>query len=203
MPLDVTQTQLTLTELYEFYFTVNTTNDTTAFFTSYSEDIVVPDGGNNYMAIPIKRSNIAYNMNLQVDKVTITLGLIGVTIGTIPYTIPEIIRRGYLRSGKVKVYLADYIEKDTKTLLFEGFTTGEIGWNQGTLTIECMSILDKVNDMFPKKLYSEFCQHRLYDDYCWAGRLDTKDDWIISGTVSPYADFAKDGVKFGDSATAT
>ena len=137
-------------------------------------------------------------MNLQVDKVTIDLGIIGITTtGDVSYTIPDVIRRGWLRTGNIKIYIANWEIKDEKRLIFDGFTTGELGWNQGVLSIECMSILDKMNNIFPNKIYSEFCQHKLYDAFCFAGRADSKDDWMSSGTVEEYAGPAMRGIFAG------
>lgn len=172
--VDLTATQLKITELYIFEMT----NGAIARFTNHSANVAY--GGNTYQAIPIKRSNIAYHSELQVDKVTITLGIIGVTVGAASHTIPQIIKRGFIKNAHVYIYLVDYVALDSTTLLFEGWATGGISYNQGELTVDCSSLLDKLNAKFPKYIYSEFCQHQLFGLYCGL----TKASYLESGTAT-------------------
>lgn len=172
--VDLTTTNLTITELYVFEMN----NGAIARFTSHGSNVVY--GGNTYQAIPIKRTNIAYHAELQVDKVTITLGIIGVVIGDDSLTIPQIIKRGFIKSAHVYVYLIDYVALDSLKLIFEGFATGGVSYNPGELTVSCGSLLDRLNDKFPKIIYSEFCQHKLFDAYCAL----TKASYLITGTAT-------------------
>ena len=172
--VDLTATKLTIAELYTFILT----NGVIARFTSC--DVNITYGGNTYQAIPIKRTNISYHSQLQVDKVTITAGIIGITIGAQSYTIPQIIKRDSLRGAHIYIYLIDYIALDSLKLMFEGWVTGGISYDQGSLIVECGSLLDKLNEKFPRLIYSEFCQHRLFDTYCSL----TKASYKTSGSAT-------------------
>lgn len=158
--MDLTQPQLTLAELYE----ITTTDGSIARFTSHDANITY--GVDTYQAIPIGRSQIAYHIDLQVDKVDVSFSLVGITVGTKSYTIPQVIRKGFLRDAHVKIYLIDYIAKDELKILFEGWVTGNISYNQGIVSISVGSILDKLSEKFPKIIYSEFCNHQLFSTYC-------------------------------------
>lgn len=171
--MDTTAQQLTVTEIYE----INFIDGATGYFTSHDKNISY--GGNVYQAIPIKRSPIRYHTNLQVDKVDISLGITGVKVGTREFSIPEVVRRDYIRNAHVKIHLIDYVALNETQMLFEGWVTGNITFNGGVLTASVGSILDKLKDKFPKFIYSEFCQHQLYDSYCGL----TKSSYKTSGTV--------------------
>lgn len=165
--------QLTIAEIYQ----ITCTDGSIARFTSHDQDIVY--GGNTYQAIPIKRGGITYHTDLQVDKVDITFGLVGIKVGTKEYTIPEIVRRDFLRDANVKVYSIDYVNPLPVKLRFDGFITGDITYNKSLLTLSVGSILDRLNEKFPKLIYSEYCNHKLYDAYCGLN----KDTYKQSGTV--------------------
>ncbi len=173
MTIDFTQSTLTLAEVYDFTLS----DGTVANFTPHRGGIVF--GATTYQAIPIKRGPISYYSNLQVDKLTIQLGLIGVSVGTSSYSIPDVIKRGFLRGTHIQIYLVDYEVLDQKKLLFDGWVTGGISYNAGALSLECSSLLDKLNERFPKLIYSEFCQHQLFDTRCSL----SKDDYDETGTA--------------------
>lgn len=171
--MDLTTTKLTLTELY----TITTMNGDTARFTSHDADITY--GANLYQAIPIKRSQISYHTDLQVDRVDISMGLVAIVIGDLEYSIPKVIRLGLLRNAHVYIHLVDYVALDSVKLLFEGWVTQGATYNRGICTLGVGSILDKLQEKFPKYIYSELCQHQLYGTYCG---LDP-DDYEASGTI--------------------
>ena len=85
---DFGATQLKLAEVY--YITL--VDGTVLTYTSH--DAAITWGVDTYTPLPIKRTDIKYYSNLQVDSVTINVGLVGVTIGANNYTIPQIINRG-------------------------------------------------------------------------------------------------------------
>jgi len=158
--MDLTAAQLTFAELYKFA----TVDGSILRVTSHDASIVYD--GNTYQAIPIKRSKINYHTDLQVDKVDISMGLVGVKVGAKEYSIPKIIRLGLLRNAHVQIHLIDYALKDEIKLLFEGWVTEGISYNKGIVTLNVGSILDKLNEKFPKYIYSEYCNHQLYSTYC-------------------------------------
>jgi len=178
---DFTKTELTVAELYE----ITIQDGSVAYFTSHDKDLVY--GGNTYQAIPIKRTRVNYHTDLQVDKVDITLGLIGIQVGTKNMSIPEVIRRGYLRNAHVKIRAVDYEALADDKLLFEGWASGEVTYNGGMLQVSVGSILDKLSDKFPKLVYSETCNHNLFSisnqptKYTLC-ELDSA-LWLVSGTV--------------------
>jgi uncharacterized phage protein (TIGR02218 family) len=174
MSLDTTGIELRIAECYSF--TLN--NGVTAYFTSHDTNITFL--GETYQAIPIKRSQVSYHSDLQVDKVDIDMGLVGITVGTASYTIPQIIRREFLRNANVLIHLVDYVTPTNYILLFEGWVTGDISYNEGIMSMSVGSLLDKLNEKFPKLIYSEFCNHQLYSSYCDL----IKDNHKATGTVT-------------------
>ena len=158
--MDLTTTNLTLAELY----TITTVNGDIARFTSLDKDVVY--GGDTWQAIPISRSQISYHTDLQVDKVDISMGLVGILVGTTHYSIPKLIQLGLMRNAHVLIHLVDYVALDTTQLLFEGWVTEGISYNRGICTLSVGSLLDKLSEKFPKYIYSEYCQHQLYGPYC-------------------------------------
>lgn len=178
MTLDLTKTELPIAELY----TITTSNGDIARFTSH--DVSITYSTNIYQAIPIQRTKVSYYTDLQVDKVEISFGLVGLTIGTRNYSIPEIIKKGFFRNANVKIHKVDYTLLDADSLVFEGWITEGISYNRGICTISVGSILDKLNEKFPKLIYSEYCQLQLYSSYCGL----TKNDWRGSGTITNTSD---------------
>jgi uncharacterized phage protein (TIGR02218 family) len=158
--MDLTTPTLTLAELY----TITTVNGDIARFTSLDKDVVY--GGNTFQAIPISRSQISYHTDLQVDKVDISMGLVGILIGTTHYSIPKLIQLGLMRNAHVLIHLVDYVALDAVQLLFEGWVTEGVSYNRGVCTLSVGSLLDKLNEKFPKYMYSDYCQHQLYGPYC-------------------------------------
>jgi uncharacterized phage protein (TIGR02218 family) len=194
--MDLTQPELTLAEIYE----ITTQEGAVARFTSHDADIMydIAAGGYAYFgaftstgkifkvdipslqtlvyqAIPIKRSEINYHTDLQVDKVDISMGLVGIKIGEKKYSIPKIIRLGLFRHANVKISLIDYVALDEIKLLFEGWITQGITYNKGICKITVGSLLDKLNEKFPKFIYSEYCNHQLFSSYCGLVKDDYKE----------------------------
>jgi uncharacterized phage protein (TIGR02218 family) len=158
----LTDTQLGVVELYKIVLAGN--YSATACFTNGNTDVIYD--GNTYQAIPITRSNIGYHSNLEVDKVEITFGLVSVTVGTLNLTIPKLVKSDFLKNAHIYIYLYDTENSVSLQTLFEGYLTGDINYNRGTITASFGSILDKLKDKFPKLIYSEFCNHNLFNSYC-------------------------------------
>ncbi len=160
MPLDNTQTTLHRAELFEFEMV----NGLLLYLTSYGSNIEYD--GKTFLAIPVQRGKINCHSNLQVDKVDISLGIVGLTIGEKLFTVPQIIRRDYLRGCHVRILRVDPTVLDDDQLLFEGWESGGLSWNAGWLTISVGSILDRLKQKAPKLIYSESCQHQVFDARC-------------------------------------
>jgi len=179
VPFDPTIPQPDIAELYEW----NLQNGANAFFTSFDKSI--PVGINTYQPIPIRRSEVKYHSDLQVDKVNVEMGLVGVKVGTQQYSIPTIIKRDFLRNAHCKITLLDRKTGGTQ-LLFEGWATGEMNYNKGILSVQVGSILDRLQDKFPKIIYSEGCNHAHFDAFCGldkAGGLGDV-DWRETGAIA-------------------
>ena len=174
--MSVTDATIKASELYKIVLT----NGVTAYFTSHDKAITYDS--QSYTPIPIKRGNIGYHSDLQVDKVDITFGIVGVTLGTEALSIPTIVTRGYLKNSHVYIYIVDW-STSPATLLetrFNGYVTGDISYDAGSITLSCGSLLDRLSEKIPKPIYSEQCNHNIYDTYC--GLVET--DWQETGTVT-------------------
>jgi uncharacterized phage protein (TIGR02218 family) len=179
--LDTLSTELTLAELYQITFR----NGAIAYFARHNKDIVYQ--GKRYQAIPIKRDTIRYHSNLQVDRVSVTLGIVGLLVDVRQFTIPQVVRRDYLRNAKILITLVDYIKLDNAKTLFDGEVTGDITYNEGGLVLNCGSKLDRLNDNFPKFIFSEFCQLQLYGTYCGLNRSTYEEtDTVLANTTTKY-----------------
>lgn len=168
------------TQLAEIYY-ITLRDGTILKYTSH--DVNITWDGNTYTPLPIKRSNIKYHSNLEIDSVTLNIGIVGVTVGGASYTIPQIINRGFFRKATVEIYLVDWPTPTTSIFLFKGFTTGTFSYNQGILTLECNGELDKLNALFPKILYTELCQHEHFRSGTFACNLSNV-SYKVSGVVS-------------------
>lgn len=173
---DLASPELKVAELY--IITLN--NGIVARFTSHNANLNY--GGNLYQAIPIKRSAIQYHTDLQVDKVEVEMGIVGISVGLKQYSIPQIIRYDFLRDSKIEIYAVNWDTLIDAVLLFEGNVTGTISYNQGTLSINCGSILDRLKDNFPKFIFSEFCQHQLYNQYCGVNKASYKEQSTVGAS---------------------
>ena len=170
-------TQLQLTEV----FRITLKDGTIVHYTKHDANIVW--SAETFIPLPITRSDITYHSNMQVDIVTLNIGIVGITVGANNYTIPQLISMGALRKAKVEIYLVDWPTVTTSLFLFKGFTTGNISYNQGVLTLDCNSELDKLNTIFPKITYTELCQHEHFRTGTFACNL-TKASYKVSGIVS-------------------
>jgi len=183
--VNYTTTGLTLAEIY----VITCQDGSIARFTSHDTNITY--GGNVYQAIPIRRGNVQYHSDLQVDKVEISLGLVGITIGTKVLTIPQVIRRGFLRNAHVTIYRVDYVALNSADILFDGYETEGVTFNAGVVTMVIGSLLDRLKEKFPKVVYTETCNHKLYSTYCGLSKSTYQQSGLIkAGTTTQiiYAD---------------
>lgn len=169
MSLDTTGVQLKITECYEFTLS---DGSTIARFTSHVSNLTFLT--QTFQAIPIKRSKVEYHDDLQVDAVDITLGLIGVTIGSQFYSIPTIVRMGLLRNAHIKVWKVDYTDTSKYRIVFEGWVTGESNYNRESITLNTGSILDRMDEQFPQVLYTPHCNLNLFATRCGVAKASYK-----------------------------
>ena len=178
--MSLSSTTLSVAELYKVVLGNGYT--ASAYFTNH--DTSISYNGATYQPIPIARTNISYHSDLQVDKVDVSFGLVGLTIGDRDLTIPQVIRADFLKNAHLYIYLYDTANSALLSTLFEGFLTGDISYNQGVVTCSFGSILDKLQQKFPHLIYSEFCNHNLFDTYCGLIKADYKSTGtVIAGTT--------------------
>ncbi len=173
MAIDLTKTQLEIAELYKIELAMY---PSIGYFTSYRANLIF--SGHSYQAIPIKRGDIQYHSDFSTDKLEIQAGIIGIKIGTLTLSMYRVVREGYLRNAKVTVYLVDVKDPMQYQIVFIGWVTGDVAYNRGVLTLSCGSLLDKLKDKFPRLVYSEHCNHSLFDSFCGLNKAS----YQVSGT---------------------
>jgi len=181
---DFTQKQFSLAEIYK----ITLLGSLVLPLANHGEDLTVDSI--TYKKAPITRGKIRNQANLEVDRLQISIPLRGLIIDEVEVDTPTLLRGDYFRNAKVQVYAvdpSDLVGVDPY-LLWEGYVTGDISYNDGVLNLNTGSLLDKLNDKFPKIVYTEHCQKRLYS----RARTGTpyvlceldEDDWKDSGTVA-------------------
>ena len=154
--------ELSLTELYDF-----TLNDgTLLYLTSLNEDIIW--GGQTYTSVPITRSPIQQQMNLEMDTVTVQLERISTGLAN---AVENGLLDGVNITIKRAVYSGDAGAGATQTV-FVG--TGTPEYDRSRLTLRCVCILDSLNIVVPQHIYEEACNNRLFDDSCGLTMADHK-----------------------------
>lgn len=181
MPLTgFTGTEKELCELY----VITLMDSTIVRFTSHDQFLEID--GYPFPPIPVQRGLFKFHPDLQVDRVDVTIGIVGVKIGNNQYSIPQVIRRDWLREANVKIYTYNWETMDVPdwdSPRWEGFVSGDLTFSKGVLTMNIASILDKLQDKFPKCVYTEQCNHSLFDIYCGLSADDYKESSAI-GTNS-------------------
>lgn len=166
--MDTTLPIFHIAELYD----VELKNGIFAYFTSHRRNLSV--NGNTYISIPLQRGAISFHSDLQVDKMDISFGIIGVTIGERNYSIPEVIRKGFLRNAKITLWYYDYFLKTATKKRFPCYVTGDVSFDGASCTVSCGSILDRLKNKIPTKVCSEFCQYDLFDEFCTVNKATYK-----------------------------
>lgn len=161
--IDYTKDQFEYAELYRLVLTKY--NNIEINFTSYDEDISY--GGITWTSVPIERQAIKYYTSLQVDELQVNIGVVGITVGNQSYTIPELIRYGFLENAFVEILRIDPTNIDAGyVVLYPGNIRKKIGFKDGIFSFSITHILDDLKKSFPNKYYQEQCNHRLFDKYC-------------------------------------
>ena len=171
-----TLTQLYRAELYK----ITLSEGTIVYYTN--SDVNILYRGNTYIAIPIKRDSIASSVNLKLDPLSLTIGIAGLTING--YTIPQIVNKKWLNKASVYISLVDPIVPILEFPLYDGIIDGELYYDQGTITLECNVVTDLLNNTFPKIIYSEVCQHKLYDIRCGIKAYGEGQEGVVSEDIS-------------------
>jgi uncharacterized phage protein (TIGR02218 family) len=161
MSLDTAKTQLTICTCYAFELPIGIN----AYFTDWGQDLAFL--GQTYTAVPIRRSAIKINTDMQTDRVDISIGIIGITIGEAAYTLWQIVRHGFLRNAKVTVYTVDYTAPENYLLRYMGYVRGDIKPGPGTISFSAVSIIGRLHELpVPAILYGRECPLTIYSARC-------------------------------------
>ena len=161
---------LKIAELFE----VTLSTGTTYYYTSHSENITWGSPPQTYNAIPIQRTNISLQMNLEADAVTLTLeNITEVFMNMINANVLD----GAMLTIKRIIYTDTYAA-DKEIILFVG--TMDCSYNRKTLSMSCSSILNSLNHQVPKELFQESCNNRLFDSRCGL----TKASFLYEGVAT-------------------
>jgi hypothetical protein len=162
--------KLKIAELYD----ITLTNGDTYHYTSHSQDIVWNAAEDTYVALPIQRSSIQNNINLEVDSVEIE-------IQNITGDLFNIIQNNTLNSATVVIKRIRWDQSyaaDEEITYFMG--TADISFNRKTLTLACKSILDSLNIKVPRDIFQEPCNKRLYDGGCGLTQADYEYQGVVA-----------------------
>lgn len=171
---------------------LNDSENSTMLITNHKQSIVY--GGYTFVSVPMQRGPVQYHANLEVDKMDLTLGIVGIQVGSNNLSIPACIRRDFFRNARVRMWTIDYSDPAiTGRMFWDGYITGEVSYTQGILRVSVGSVLDCLGDKFPKLIYSEFCQHGHYTmappgafhTLCELNEVNWKEtDSVISGSTN-------------------
>ncbi len=157
--IDLTAVELPITEIFK----ITLTNGNRAFYTRHNENVEYR--GNIYVSIPIKRGAINRGIDLKIEMVQITLGLVGITVGG--SSIRDLIIGKYFDNAAVTLTQINYNDlRLTGREIFDGFISGGLSYDQGEMKFKVSSTLDILKKPFPKYMYKPTCNHKLYDTLC-------------------------------------
>ncbi len=162
--------KLKIAELYD----ITLTNGITYRFTSHSQDLIWNVGSDTYIALPIQRSSIQNNINLEVDDVTIELQ-------NITGDLFNIVQNNTLNSAKVVIKRIRWDQSyaaDEEITYFIG--TADINFDRKILTLSCKSVLDSLNIRVPRDMFQEPCNKRLYDGGCTLIQADFEYQGVVA-----------------------
>ena len=151
--------EVSITELYK----LELLDGNIRYFTPHDEDIIW--GGVTYQRLPIVRDNITTKVNLEAEKVNITLA-------NITSELVEVLQANVLDGSIVTIKRILYKEEFAEGMeitLFVG--VADVSYNRAALILSCTSILDSLNILVPRCIYGEPCNNRLYDVTCEADKV--------------------------------
>ena len=138
------------------------------YYTSHSRDIIWDATPHTYVSLPITRSPISSNVNLEADAVSIQLA-------NISGDLYDLVQANILDSAKItikRILWTETYADQMEITLFVG--TADITFDRAILVLKCRSILNSLNIQVPREIYQEPCNFTLYDDGCSLVRADFK-----------------------------
>ena len=166
----IAESELRVAEIYD----ITLINGNVFHYTTHGQNITWNAAGDIYYALPMERSGISQNINLEVDEVELRLGKISSDFSTA-------LQNNTLNNVKVvikRIIWDQVYAADMEITKFIG--TGDITFDRRELVINCKSILDSLNIQVPKDEWQEPCNKTLYDDGCGL----TQSDFAYSGTIA-------------------
>lgn len=162
MALDLTGQELRIAHIYQITFSTGTI----MYFTSYGglRKELPEVGGNFYKYINITRSQIKKYIDLQVDIVEVMFPVHAFTIDT--KTIVEAIELGWFDKAEVIISQVDPGNVVNTREVFRGDVSKGVEFDRGKVKLSITSILDVLKTEIPRLIYSEQCNHKLFNSRC-------------------------------------
>jgi len=164
---------LTKVKVCELYI-ITLTNGISYHYTSHTKNITWDATPIIYESLPIMRSPISQNLNLESQAVDVSLG-------NITGDLFDLVQKNLLDGCTVtikRILWTDDYAVDKEIILFVGYGSPE--FNRQELVLHCRSILESLVIQVPEQMYQEPCNNCLFDDMC--GLI--KADYAYSGTAT-------------------
>jgi len=142
-----------IAEIYE----IELQNGAIYYYTSHTKDI---EWNHTYHSVPIQRGQVNFQLNLEVDDVTITLAAMSGDLF------------GFLQNNAIdgatvtlkRILWDQSYASDMEEVLFMG--TANIEFDRVHLTLHCKSVIDTLNLQVPSEIYQEPCNNEFCDNEC-------------------------------------
>jgi hypothetical protein len=152
----IEESELRIAEIYDFTLI----SGQVFRYTSHAQNLIWNAGDDTYVAIPLTRSMLHQNINLEVDEVEISLS-------NISNDFTDALQNNVLNNIAVTIKRIIWDEtyaSDMEITKFIG--VGDVSFNRRDLTIQCKSILDSLNIQVPRDEWQEPCNKLLFDVDC-------------------------------------
>jgi len=152
----IAESQLRIAEIYDFTLI----SGQVFHYTSHAQNIIWNPGDDVYVAIPLTRTLLRQNINLEVDEVEISLS-------NVNSDFTAALQNNVLNNIQVTIKRVIWDEtyaSDMEITKFIG--VGDVTFNRKDLTIDCKSILDSLNIQVPRDVWQEPCNRLLFDEDC-------------------------------------
>lgn len=163
MSLDLTKTELRLTDIYEFVLSdgLGTKKYLTPYGGTYTK--LPKIGGNEYQTVVISRTKVGAHTDLQLDTIDVTLGILAFTVQG--KTIREAIQLGWFDNAEVIVSMVNPALVTETREIFRGTVGKGIKYNRKSAKFSVNS-LNFLKQTVPRIVYQSPCNHQLWDKYC-------------------------------------
>jgi len=153
-------------------FKVTYIDGTISYFTSFESDFVWSVDSNTYESIPIISDPSEKNTDLSVGEVAIILPRHS------DYVNVEKLFYRVLDNAEIQIGWVDRTNHTNYGLRFIG-EVGEVNYNNSTIEITVKNELNDFKKTIPKRVYTEGCDHTMYDALCGLSKTVLK----VTGTA--------------------